>query len=532
VILVEMTINGTLHRISDEYLELTHLWEGMIVGIEPITKATRALTGGYVEPQYGGITLHPDLFAGADWPPPKSCAITVKISDTTEEDAVTIFSGVAHRTGIAEDGPRYAIYGPSYSNEMASDTLVDGTLLEVFTTYCGASYLNLTLSHTYDRATSPQVYRKVPAGSSIIDMLSEFAEATNHLFYISGSTIYLVDMLIDNGSEKAVTEDDFSPPEYTDQPPYRRFSAEGIGVIWGGVKQQYSVAGTYAYGTEDRSDVSAKLEHFYMRCGDNSGNDLYIMRNDTMIQYDPDKYYRVSAKIRTPTSSDGGCWTYAGIVPLQADRATELIGEGGVFNNESLAVSSAWTEQSKYWHGTDDAAPYGAGTIGDPIGMPTGTEFLRPLMTLNIPISPDTSAQCITDVDYFEIVEVDSSGNVLEVLFRDDFLQPDLYKWYKADPGAMMAITANKQRNTSINETNTALATALANRKSILEAAGARVTLPLRASYLCNPGQKLSWTDTSVCPDGESITAWIRARDITIDFDQDSFIYTGEGSIS
>ena len=97
MILVEMTINGTTYYISDEYINtLTHMWDGVIQSFSPIQYAIRSLAGGYVEPIYGDINLSPELFED-EWPPPVSCAITVKITDTTEAVATTIFDGTAHR---------------------------------------------------------------------------------------------------------------------------------------------------------------------------------------------------------------------------------------------------------------------------------------------------------------------------------------------------------------------------------------------------------------------------------------------------
>jgi len=530
VILVEMVVNTTTFYISDEYINtLTHQFEGFIKSLGPINYATRSRAGGYVEPQFGSIELSPEMFK-ADWPPPKSCAITIKISDTTEEAATTIFVGKAHRTEVTRTGIKYELYGASYSQAITATTWVDGTLNAVFTTYCGASYLNLTLNTTYARATSPAVYRQVEADTPIIDLLSELAEAANHLFYISGTTLYLVDMLISNGTDKAVTEFDFFPVKYEDSEVYKRFYSEGV--------RKYSVAGSYAYGEQDGSDVADNIEHLYGRFGNNSGNDQLWLISKEMFEYETGKYYMMKVKVRRPLGSAN---FVAGILGYAADRSTIVDRNGGT--NYALgcwhcasgpdlsSYTSAWLTKTGYSSGWANPASYAeAPNVGSPgtlydNGAGTKAVNFKPVLIFN-----SSAAAGVMDLDFVGIYEVDSSGNILEELLYQDFTESaQLWEW------SNYSGNGNRGIYTSISASISAMATHLGNRKTIMESPRATISMPLIAANVASPGQKISWTDESVCPDAAtalSVTAWIRVRGIRFDLDKNRITYEGEGGLA
>lgn len=93
-----------------------------------------------------------------------------------------------------------------------SGTGEDGTLKEIMEWACGASRLNLSFDHTYDRSISPPVNYWADSQKPIIDFLSDIAAFNAHLFYIYSGTLYLVDMLLDNGSRTITEWDYFSAP--------------------------------------------------------------------------------------------------------------------------------------------------------------------------------------------------------------------------------------------------------------------------------------------------------------------------------
>jgi len=345
--LVEFTINGTLNRLSEEGIALTHWWDNKIMGYTAPAYKMEYLYGGYCKMSFGEIILSPDLFS-SDWPPPLACAITDKYTATTEAAASTIFTGVAHLNTINRESIVYDIYdtnqninllteGADYNGDTVpypkafgvvahvnplrladaggkptyhlggitgtkhtnwhiyddgvdictnatdngdgtfslnvalvgeltlSGTGGDTTLSDIMSWACGASYLNLTYNNTYAESPSPDIYFWADSQKVLVDFLSEICSWYCHLFYISGTTLYLVDLDIDNGSD-TLTEFDFFPAEYNYQPVVATIKTEwetreagtwqqvggggGAAVYVRRVKNNLTKTSGYAYGSE------------------------------------------------------------------------------------------------------------------------------------------------------------------------------------------------------------------------------------------------------------------------------------------
>ena len=218
MLLIEITINGTVHRVSVEGHALTHYWDPYVVAFDPPRFEIPYTWGGYAAPRFGAISFSPELFA-SDWPPPVSCAITVKYSDTDEASAETLISGTAHLVKISLIEVKYDIYGPSYATTTPNGQAFNDTLVNVAAYFCGASHLNLTLDTSKARSPSPNVKFTTNFESLDIDLFSEVAAFYSHFFYISGSTLYLVDMFADNGSRDITEFDFFFGSYYEYRPP-------------------------------------------------------------------------------------------------------------------------------------------------------------------------------------------------------------------------------------------------------------------------------------------------------------------------
>lgn len=235
MLLVEATINGTLHRVSHEILSLEHQWDAHIIGFDPIQGQISYPYGGYVRPGYGIVQFSPSLFA-SDWPPPISMTLSAYYTATDEASRELLFSGTAHRKSITREQIEYELYGSSYTATVADAAVFSDTLVDVATWFCGASYLNLTLDSTYARAVSPDVAFQNSGEQLAINLFSDICAFFTHCFDIRNGTLYLVDMLLDAGTQ-ALTEFDFFPSEYENNPPtalamttnYKRFSAYPYG---------------------------------------------------------------------------------------------------------------------------------------------------------------------------------------------------------------------------------------------------------------------------------------------------------------
>ncbi|KKM97123.1 hypothetical protein LCGC14_1171290 [marine sediment metagenome] len=221
MVLVEFTINGTLNRLSIGGAALTNMWEDEIVSFDPPQYSIAQRTGGYVDLTVGGMSLRPDLFDD-DWPPPVSAAVSVYYTDSTDPDESakeTLFIGIAHRNTIERTSIKYDFYGSSYTVTVADATAYNDTLDAVMTTLCGAGILNLTIDTSASRAASPNVTHTTNGKVLAIDLASNICEFYSHLFYVVDGTLYLVDMLGDNGTQTITEYDYFASTKYIDEVP-------------------------------------------------------------------------------------------------------------------------------------------------------------------------------------------------------------------------------------------------------------------------------------------------------------------------
>lgn len=213
MLLVELTINAVLNRISNEYLyDLTNPWEHKIVSFTAPQDRIATNHGGYVQMSFGQIKLMPDLFK-TDWPPPVECAINMYYTATDEASRETLFEGTAYLKLINKTEISYELYGDSYAVSIADATGYNDTLIKLFEAWCGGGILDLTLDSSAARAISPNVTHTTNGEQLAIDLASKVAAYYSHLFYIRGGTLYLIDMLLDNGTE-IKTEFDFLPATY------------------------------------------------------------------------------------------------------------------------------------------------------------------------------------------------------------------------------------------------------------------------------------------------------------------------------
>jgi len=238
-LLVEVTFNSTLHRVSDEMLPLEHFWDAQVSVASDIKYSIRNRGGGYVEPSFGSLTFLPSLFSG-ETEYPISCPIKLLFTDSDEASATTILEGTAHLSNIERDGVTYVIYATEYEDKV-TDIAYSGTLESIFTTAC--TTLGLTLDATNARVVSPAVSYTATGEKVLIDNLSDMARFFSHLFYIEDSILYLIDMLTET-SVVEITEFDIAPSGYTYDKPVSIFKT-------GSDTTEASVDGLYGYGDED-----------------------------------------------------------------------------------------------------------------------------------------------------------------------------------------------------------------------------------------------------------------------------------------
>lgn len=293
MLLVEITINAVVNRVSVEGHALTYNWKPQIIGFDAPTLCIPTDHGGYAKMQFGSITFNPYLFED-DWPPPASCPIAIYYTDTTEAARELIFSGTAHLASFNRAAISYNLYGPSYDETWApkgvgplvvnqiyeiTDYVSDdnftnvgassnatgviftatgttpthwahfstlaprwnGTLNAVVTAIIGAIPEITTVDTTYARVSSPNVLYTLTSERLAINVASDIAAFYSHLIYVVGSTAYLVDMKLDNGTRTLTEYEYFAEPEYRYKTPYAMITCSSGGVV-------YNAKSSYAYG--------------------------------------------------------------------------------------------------------------------------------------------------------------------------------------------------------------------------------------------------------------------------------------------
>ena len=221
MLLMTLDIHGTTRRISNEELPLEHQWFAELSRPPTVKYATRQLYGGMVAPTFGSFQTIPTTFTETTWPPPATIEAIVQHTETTEAEAVELFRATCQRSGFDRTGVNYNTHHKQMDKERTATGFND-PLLSIFQTYCGASWLNLTLDSTMYRAPAGNIVYTLSNTAQILDVLSDIAAHAAHLFYIEDGTLYLVDMHQDNGT-LTLDEFDFLPVTYSDGQPYATY---------------------------------------------------------------------------------------------------------------------------------------------------------------------------------------------------------------------------------------------------------------------------------------------------------------------
>lgn len=222
MLLVELTINSTKKRLSNEGLALTHYWDNKISSFSPSQYRTNAKYGGYIRPNYGQITFNPDLFVAPNYPPPVSNDIIIKYTTNNIDTAQIIFNGRSHLRSISRDSITYDLYAPQFTHLTTAGTVFNKSLLNCIKQLSSSLKLNLTVSSSASRTPSPWINYTVLSNTYSVDILDQFCAYNTHLFTITGASsggsstrLNLIDMFSTSGSG-STSWDSFSimPSEY------------------------------------------------------------------------------------------------------------------------------------------------------------------------------------------------------------------------------------------------------------------------------------------------------------------------------
>lgn len=263
MLMVKLTYSGTDYYLSQDGHALAHLWKQYVLSFGSLQRRLPVDYGGYCKLEWGSIKIAGVFFQTGGlgvWPPPAEMDITIYYTATTEAAAVTLLSGVAHRAAVDLQGVTYDIYGPEYTDTAAASTAYNGTLVTIATAMCAT--LGLTLDSTAARSPSPTVVHTTSYERLLIDLLSDFCAFYTHLFYIGGTTLYLVDMLADNGS-RTIEFKYLRGPEYHWKPLTYEVG-NGKVTAFGTYKYGRSISQTAYHGTA--ANIEAAFDNILTVC--------------------------------------------------------------------------------------------------------------------------------------------------------------------------------------------------------------------------------------------------------------------------
>jgi hypothetical protein len=109
------------HYLSLDGVALSHYWDGFVSGFSSPNYQTAKRWGGFVQVDFGTITLSPKVFEN-DYKPPKFLDIIIKYAATDEASAVTLFNGTVYLQRYTKDDVTYQINAPTYPTDLLDTT--------------------------------------------------------------------------------------------------------------------------------------------------------------------------------------------------------------------------------------------------------------------------------------------------------------------------------------------------------------------------------------------------------------------------
>jgi len=196
-------------RIALADIALTYQWRSHINSLASIKFQTSTDYGGYAKPSFSDITLSPDLFADS-WPPVKTAAIKLILTETNEAAGVVLFDGTAQRRSYDRTGIKYILKHPEFTDTFAVAESYSGTLTaaiyDLATTRLGLT-IDTTGADTSSRADGLTVSFTAGKDVQSIDVLDKLCAFYSHAFRISEGVFYLYDLLQSSSGTANTLED-------------------------------------------------------------------------------------------------------------------------------------------------------------------------------------------------------------------------------------------------------------------------------------------------------------------------------------
>jgi hypothetical protein len=497
MLLIKATINSTVYYLSQEGIPLTHWWDNKVISFTAPKYQMREQYGGYVELSFGSIQFSQDLFA-ASWPPPRTITVEVLYTTTTEEAAESFLTGKAYLNNNIIESITYYIYDSAYTqNLLETDISFDSEVSSGTTDGVIASKLiDSTASFLSDTIKAGYKVKNITDGTS-----------TTVVSVDSNTQITLTTDIFTSGEDYSIGDTVPLPRAFgtvTYVEPIRLPDANGnqcydLGHLQGtfdtdwflyddGIrittnvtnvannKFEYTVTPVGTLSISGTGEDTTLQTIFDWACGASLLNLSFVHTYDRTVS--PNINYWASSQelIIDFLSNIASSNTHLFYIKSSTLYLVDLLLDNG---------SRTITEWDYF------KAPYG---YPAPISKITATWQVREAGSWSDPTNTGPAANYVKETE--QIHNVESSYTYGE----DQTVEP--YTDIRDDI------------NTLIN-----------NILDIRHRIKSDITIPLQGS-LPVPGEKITWTDESFFND---LTIWIRARDITYDFDNEEITISGEG---
>jgi len=562
--------------LSLEGVALDHFWDAYIASFSSPQYQTATDYGGFVELSFGQINFSPDAFSG-NWPPPKQCTIVIKYTATTEAAAVAIFSGDIYLNNYDSEGVSYNINGPKYTQKLLdvgadyngdtvpypkafgivthveplriadnagrpcyhlggiSTTSVSFQILSFNSHSAGAAtQITTSAAHGYANAQTKTVAGSVnfdgshvisnvtattftipvafPSDNSETLPLHAVVFATGHFAVFDDGVPIQENVVVIGDGSFALTASPVGTVTMSGTPTSLTTLLEII--TWGATRLGLGpITSTNARGTSPDvsywatsqtplvdflSGICAFFTHYffiknYMLT---LGDMLLDNGSETLTEND---YFEASYSAMNAVSQIKASWvTHAAFNGFVDEiRMARYIKE-----IKNTVVESLYTVSSGTTDGTANKQLIDSGATFQTDGVLVGW-----------------IAQNTTDDTSAIVMAISQTALALD---NDIFVSGETYVVGPSFPyGQEINIDA-------YHDTKSNVSTALQNILSVLSKDVAEVSIPISAT-LPDPGKKLTFPDTQLIVD---TTTWIRARNLTYNFDNDEVIIGGEGVTS
>lgn len=202
-----------------------------VLDLSEFTWAMSSPHGGRMTCEYGTLTLRPTFFAemaaqdSAWWPPPPVIG-QIKVG-WYPDDGSAYWAAPELLVGWLESWDSEQVVYSLRPRQVAAVTETDyhykGTLVEC--AQHAAFMLGLSAITGGSRPTAPAVDWVAAGEMEVHDALDAICQYHGHFYYVSGSALYLIDLLATKPSTSGYGPGEYSAIAYLQAPPVRRISA-------------------------------------------------------------------------------------------------------------------------------------------------------------------------------------------------------------------------------------------------------------------------------------------------------------------